>query len=289
MRVLYSQAIDGTFNWQDTIVKRWKVEITPGTTVFFNSYPSKVVGIKSHNWRVFNQQNSLLFETNNDVLIWTFCDAGLYSIELKVTDLADNSYLVRRDSFVKVKSPKVLDHTLPGLGWVPPNIPPNAPTPLTPILPPQVQPPILSVVPPLMIDTTVGNFPIDTSVPEVIPPYSNEGTAIYIQEFDVANIWELRTSGSNSLLAIQMVLVWRNEGIQQKSLSLNKFYVDYYEITDGFPKSMTKEIEFTLPDLNYNPEGTTSLIELDEENSNSYFNVKDKIERHYIKPTNNSL
>ena len=86
-----------------------------------------------------------------------------------------------------------------------------------------------------------------------------------------------------------MVLVWRNEGVQQKSLGLNKFYIDYYEIIDGVPKSMTKGIEFTLPDLNYNPEGTTSLIELDEENANSYFNVKDKIERHYIKPTNNSL
>ena len=298
MRALYSQTLDGSFNWQDTMVQKWRAKVSPGTTIFFNSYPSKIVGIKSHYWRLFDQKNSLLFETTNEVLIWNFCDPGFYTIELRVTDIYDNSYLVRRNGFVEVKSPKIINHELPGLGWSPPEIPPNAPTPVSPVPEPFVPPPpVLMVLPPLVMDTgtSVGNVPIPDPLPDAPPPYVDAPSAIYTQDFDVINTWELRTTGqvinptSSDLLSLQMVVAWRNTQIKQKSLTLDKFYVEYYEIIDGNPKMMIKEFTFSLPEFEYNPEGTTTLIILDEENSDSYFLIKDKIERHYIKPTNNSF
>ena len=293
MRALYTQALDGTFNWQDTIVKRWKSKVTPGTTMFFNSYPSKIVGIVSHNWKVFNQNLELLFETANDVLIWTFCDPGVYTIELKITDISGNSYLVRRNGFVEVMSPKVLDHTLPGLGWVPPTIPPNAPVPPTPV-PPPIEPPVLSVVPPLVIDTTVGNIPIDTTIPQEEPPYSDAGQPIYTQSFGVITINDLRlssdiTSENNRLLGAEMVVVWQSPEIQKKGVREKEFFVDYYEIQDGVAVFSTKRIQAEGMEYDYNPQGITSRFMLDEENSNAYYLIKDRIDTQYIKPMNNSL
>jgi hypothetical protein len=243
--------------------------------------------------RVFNQNLELLFETANDVLIWTFCDPGVYTIELKITDISGNSYLVRRNGFVEVMSPKVLDHTLPGLGWVPPTIPPNAPVPPTPV-PPPIEPPVLSVVPPLVIDTTVGNIPIETTIPQEEPPYSDAGQPIYTQSFGVITINDLRlssdiTSENNRLLGAEMVVVWQSPEIQKKGVREKEFFVDYYEIQDGVAVFLTKRIQAEGMEYDYNPQGITSRFMLDEENSNAYYLIKDRIDTQYIKPMNNSL
>ena len=135
-RALYVQALDGTFNWQDTKIKRWKAKVNPGTTIFMNSFPSKIAGVTSHKWRLYDNLDTLLAEIDNEFLVWTFCDIGNYTVELEVFDIENNKYTVKRNGFIEVARPKKDNHYLPGLGWTPPELPE-----LPPIEPPPYQEP----------------------------------------------------------------------------------------------------------------------------------------------------
>jgi photosystem II stability/assembly factor-like uncharacterized protein len=301
IRALYSQALDGSFNWQDTMIKKWKSLVSPGTTVFLSSFPSKIVGIRNHYWKIYDSRNILMYETSNDFLIWTFCDPGTYTIELKITDISGNSYLVRRNGFIEVKSPKIINHELPGLGWSPPNLPPDL-LQIPSVVPPLVlQPPFEMVVPPLVSgsnDVVVGNTPIPDSPSTEPPAYSDIssglGSPAYTYEFRVISVNQLISIDAieNSVTTLQfaeIIVAWDNKDIKNESLSVNEFYVDYY---DSENRLLTKRIEAEAQSFygNQLPDDlTTSKFLLRDENARDYISLGSQIARLYILPRTKSI
>ena len=299
IRALYSQALDGSFNWQDTVIKKWKAKITPGTTIFLSSFPSKIVGIRSHHWKVYDRRNILMFETSNNFLIWTFCDPGTYTIELKVTDVSGNAYLVRREGFIEVESAEIVNHELPGLGWSPPNIPPTdsigsigiSPT-IAP--PPIIQPPTLMVVPPLMsqpTDVVVGNTPIPEQPSAEPPAYtdvtSNVGSPAYTYDFSVSHVNQLISSHDNIIVAAEVFIIWQNPDIQQEGLTSRDFYIEYLDQNNDFK---TERFETDPQQADYNPNGNLSRFLLDPDNSQRFISIpEDRITRRYIIPRTKSI
>jgi photosystem II stability/assembly factor-like uncharacterized protein len=265
-RALYIQALDGSFNWQDTKIKRWKSKITPGTTIFFNSFPSRIAGIKNHEWKIYDNRNQLMASVKNEFLIWTFCEPGNYSIELQVSDIEDNTYLVRRNGFVEVESPEVINHYLPGLGWSPPEIPPSAPIP-----------PV--VTPPLVIE------------PEPAPPvYRNTNTDTPLKyEFTFSYIPVLATGIFGNLFGVN----WPNLEIKAAALAVKEFYVEYKD--NGVIKTKKFDIVKISDAPNYPTPNLFSNIEVSNESIQEYYNLKDfgtfydviLTERNYIIPKSN--
>lgn len=245
MRALYSQALDGNFNWQDTIITKWKAKITPGTTLFLNSFPSKIVGVKSHYWRIYDNTNTLMYDTTNDFLIWTFCEPGTFTIELKITDIAGNSYLVRRDGFIQVVSPEIINHELPGLGWSPPNIPPSAPIPTSVVPPPIIPPPIEMVVPPLIAlpsDVTIGNTPIPE--PNIVVPSTYQNPVIPadpVLRYN-ANFWIVYGNNTDQLQHL-VYADWSNAQIQNLAFDSLEFYLEYVNDNTGEIETIKYDIE----------------------------------------------
>ena len=245
-RALYTQALDGSFNWQDTKIKRWKSKVTPGTTIFFNSFPSRVAGIKNHEWKLFDNTNTLLASVKNEFLIWTFCDSGNYSVELTVSDIEDNTYSVRRNGFVEVKSPEVINHYLPGLGWSPPEIPPSAP------IPPVVTPPLVVL-------------------PEPEPPvYQNTNTDTPLNyNFIFSYVPVLATGIYGNLFTAQ----WPNLESKTASLTAKEFYIDYKD--NGVIKTKKFDIIKVSELPNYPTPNLYCSIEVTNESVQEYYNLKE--------------
>jgi len=205
MRSLYVQALDGSFNWQDTKIKRWKAKVNPGTTLFMNSFPSRIAGIRDHKWKLYDEREILMAEINNEFLVWTFCDAGNYSVELEVSDIENNTYKVRRNGFIEVGNPKVVNHYLPGLGWTPPTFPENVPEPPLPVPPPVAyQPPSLVSVPTLKYYAT----------------YSSASTDLYY-------------TNENRDATLSLTLSWESKEIRNASLYAKEFFIEYLDTTTG--------------------------------------------------------
>lgn len=266
IRALYTQALDGSFNWQDTKIKRWKSKVTPGTTIFFNSLPSRVAGIKNHEWKLFDNTNTLLASVKNEFLIWTFCEPGNYSVELQVSDIEDNTYLVRRNGFVEVKSPEVINHYLPGLGWSPPEIPPSAP------IPPVVTPPLVVL-------------------PEPEPPvYKNTNTDTPLKYyFDFSYVPVLATG----IFGNQFTAIWPNLDSKTASLTSKEFYIEYKD--NGVVKTKKFDIVKVSELPNYPTPNFYSIFEVTNESVQEYYNLKEfgtyydviVVERIYIIPKSN--
>lgn len=202
---LYVQALDGSFNWQDTKIKRWKAKVNPGTTLFMNSFPSRIAGIREHKWKLYDERDILMAEINNEFLIWTFCNSGNYSVELEVSDIENNTYKVRRNGFIEVGNPKVVNHYLPGLGWTPPTFPENVPEPPLPVPPPVAyQPPSLVSVPTLKYYAT----------------YSLTFTNVYYSE-------------ENKDASLSLTVSWESKEIRNASLYAREFFIEYLDTTNG--------------------------------------------------------
>ena len=202
---LYVQALDGSFNWQDTKIKRWKAKVNPGTTLFMNSFPSRIAGIREHKWKLYDERDILMAEINNEFLIWTFCNSGNYSVELEVSDIENNTYKVRRNGFIEVGNPKVVNHYIPGLGWTPPTFPENVPEPPLPVPPPVAyQPPSLVSAPTLKYYAT----------------YSLTFTNVYYSE-------------ENKDASLSLTLSWESKEIRNASLYAREFFIEYLDTTNG--------------------------------------------------------
>ncbi len=303
IRALYSQALDGSFNWQDTIIKRWKAKITPGTTIFLSSFPSKIVGVRNHYWKVYDSRNVLMYDTYNDFLIWTFCDPGTYTIELKITDISGNSYLVRRNGFIEVTSPEIVNHELPGLGWTPPNIPPNPPELPSVVPPPVIPPPTLMVTPPLVsiddgntitptLDITIGNTPIPEppqpeEVPYIFTDVDNSNSAVYSHSFQVVNVNQIISSLDLVIHAAEVIVLWNNNEIKKQAISAKVFFVDYYSTDNTI---ITDRFNVEPQDVEYDPNGVLSRFLLIEEDAQRFIDIQTKnIDKMYIVPTSNPI
>ena len=229
MRALYVQALDGSFNWQDTNIKRWKAKINPGTTLFMNSFPSKIAGIREHKWKLYDSQNVMMAEINNEFLIWTFCNSGNYSVELEVSDIENNSYKVRRNGFIEVGKPKEINHYLPGLGWSPPSFPIDAP------IPPSVVPtPPTDIVP-----KPIYERPSLVSVP-TLKYYS---TYIFVgSTFD------------NIDPRFSILCSWESKEIRNSALNAREFFVEYLGV-DGSILTAKFDIDATTDTSEINTSG----------------------------------
>jgi photosystem II stability/assembly factor-like uncharacterized protein len=232
-RALYTQALDGSFNWQDTKIKRWKSNVTPGTTIFFNSLPSRVAGVKNHEWKLYDNKNTLLTSIKNEFLIWTFCDPGNYSVELQISDIEDNTYFVRRNGFVEVESPEVINHYLPGLGWSDPVIPPNSP------------------IPPSVVTEPERTAPIPEIYKE--PSLNSNPSLKYYSTFTY-----VETDPSD--LRLRIINSWDTKDIRNAALYAREFFIEYMDTSNGKIITSKFDISLTSDTSNINTTGFYNAV-----------------------------
>lgn len=236
-RSLYTQALDGTFNWQDTSIKRWKVKVTPGTTVFISSYPSKIIGIKDHAWKLYDSiTGDLLASAQHPFMIWTFCNPGSYTVKLECTDIEGNEYNVTRKGWIVVESFNTPNKSLPGLGWIPQeDVPMNPNTKIPDVVAPDVE----------------ESDDLEPQIPEP-PVVPTPEPAIKISPLSIIY------NNVNSMYEDVFLVGWQSKHGKDMSLIAKEFYLDY-EI-NGIPTTTKFDIlKATEVDPNLQPNVDTSL------------------------------
>ena len=103
--MLYTSAINGSFNYNNLYISNKKVTVNKYTTIIF-LLPTdlKIYNIKKYLWKIINYDtNEILIECNAKNLIWTFANEGIYNIYLEIIDNNGNKKNICKNGFVEIK------------------------------------------------------------------------------------------------------------------------------------------------------------------------------------------
>ena len=104
-KMLYTSAINGSFNYNNLYISNKKVTVNKYTTIIF-LLPTdlKIYNIKKYLWKIINYDtNEILIECNAKNLIWTFANEGIYNIYLEIIDNNGNKKNICKNGFVEIK------------------------------------------------------------------------------------------------------------------------------------------------------------------------------------------
>ena len=100
-RLPYARAIGGSYTWDETRIGKYGTKIPSGSSVMLSAEASDMVGKTGYLWKL-KDGNTILAETIDSRLLWTFDYTGSFDVELTITDTNGNQKTQTKKSFLNV-------------------------------------------------------------------------------------------------------------------------------------------------------------------------------------------
>ena len=100
-RLPYARAIGGSYTWDETRIGKYGTKIPSGSSVMLSAEASDMVGKTGYLWKL-KDGDTILAETVDSRMLWTFDYAGAFDVELTITDTNGNQKTQSKKSFLNV-------------------------------------------------------------------------------------------------------------------------------------------------------------------------------------------
>jgi hypothetical protein len=100
-RLPYVRGIGGSYTWDETRIGKYGTKIPSGSSVMLSAEASDIVGKTGYLWRL-KDGDTILAETIDSRLLWTFDYTGAFDVELTVIDSNGNQKTGTKKSFLNV-------------------------------------------------------------------------------------------------------------------------------------------------------------------------------------------
>jgi hypothetical protein len=100
-RLPYVRAISGSYTWDETRIGKYGTKIPSGSSVMLSAEASDMVGKTGYRWKL-KDGNTILAETVDSRMLWTFDYTGAFDVELTITDTNGNQKTETKKSFLNV-------------------------------------------------------------------------------------------------------------------------------------------------------------------------------------------
>lgn len=106
---IISRAGSGAWTWADVSNSEGDLLVPMLSTVFFSNYASQIFGKQNNKWVLKDSKSDTVILDVKSVpyFIYTFTEAGYYTIQNSVEDSAGNVYLITKPAFIKVVNQSV--------------------------------------------------------------------------------------------------------------------------------------------------------------------------------------
>ena len=117
---IISRAGSGSWTWADVSNSEGDLLVPMLSTVFFSNYASQIFGKQNNKWILKDAKSDTVILDVKSVpyFIYTFTEAGYYTIQNSVEDSAGNVYLITKPAFIKVVNQSVASASDPNPEFV---------------------------------------------------------------------------------------------------------------------------------------------------------------------------
>ena len=100
-RLSFERSIGGAYTWEETRISKYGAKVPSGSVVMLSAEASDIVGKTKYFWRI-KDGDTILAETLNNRIMWTFDYTGTFDVELTITDTNGNSKTETKKSFLNI-------------------------------------------------------------------------------------------------------------------------------------------------------------------------------------------
>lgn len=100
-RLPYERSIGGAYTWEETRIGKYTTKIPAGSAVLLSADSSDMAGKTSYFWRI-KEGDTILAETTDSRIIWTYDYPGNFDVELTITDTNGNKSTKTKKSFLNI-------------------------------------------------------------------------------------------------------------------------------------------------------------------------------------------
>lgn len=100
-RLPYERSIGGAYTWEETRIGKYTTKIPSGSSVLLSAEASDMVGKTGYYWKI-KEGDTILAETIDSRILWTFDYAGNFDVELTITDTNGNTSTKTKKSFLNI-------------------------------------------------------------------------------------------------------------------------------------------------------------------------------------------
>jgi len=100
-RLPFERSIGGSYTWEETHIGINQDKLPVGSSVLLSSDVSSIAGKTAFLWKII-ENGTVLVETTDPQLLWTFGYTGEFDVELTIFDTNGNNKTMRKNSFLIV-------------------------------------------------------------------------------------------------------------------------------------------------------------------------------------------
>lgn len=100
-RLPYEKSIGGSYIWEEARIGKYTSKLPSGSSVLLSADASDIVGKTSYLWKLIDG-DTILAETTDSRLLWTFDYTGSFDVELSITDSNGNVKTEKKKSFLTI-------------------------------------------------------------------------------------------------------------------------------------------------------------------------------------------
>jgi hypothetical protein len=100
-RLPYERSIGGSYVWEETRIGKYNAKLPNGSSVMLSAEASDIAGKTQYLWKL-KDGDTVLAETTDSRILWTFDYIGNFTVELTITDTNGNSKTETKKSFLNI-------------------------------------------------------------------------------------------------------------------------------------------------------------------------------------------
>ena len=100
-RLPYERSIGGAYTWEETRIGKYTTKIPSGSSVMLSAEASDIAGKTNYFWRI-KEGDTILAETTDSRILWTYDYPGNFDVELTITDTNGNKSTKTKKSFLNI-------------------------------------------------------------------------------------------------------------------------------------------------------------------------------------------
>jgi hypothetical protein len=100
-RLPYARSIGGAYTWEETRIGKQGTKIPSGSSVMLSAEASDIAGKTGYLWKLKDGE-TIIAETIDSRILWTFDYTGNFDIELTITDTNGNQRTETKKSFLNI-------------------------------------------------------------------------------------------------------------------------------------------------------------------------------------------
>jgi hypothetical protein len=104
-RLPYEKSIGGAYTWEETRIGKYGTKLPAGSSVMISAEASDIAGKTSFLWKL-KDGDTVLAETLDSRLLWTFDYTGIFDVELTIGDSNGNRKTMTKKSFLNIYEAK---------------------------------------------------------------------------------------------------------------------------------------------------------------------------------------